>query len=287
MKPLKPFKINSFEMFAITKPNAFRFVFVSIYLFLGFIIFLLSFLPPNDETSMPLVILCTLFSVVWIYFPSLVVNAKSALAMQPLAKMLLCKESLFRINYLLSLMGSHFTKQRKRLCSNKIACLINLGEFKLARKEIGLFRQFFDMEKDVADTALMFMNTAILDLYENRFDDYRENIKKAYEYRDKAKGIDKISIDSIFNESYFITAFFTDDPNFETAVLSSIEKAKKFGISAIFSRYSTIFYYYKRIGNKEKTVQYANMLLQITNGNSEIYDCRVAKEYLTNADKCN
>lgn len=43
MKPLKPFKINSFEMFAITKPNAFRFVFVSIYLFLGFIIFFTQF----------------------------------------------------------------------------------------------------------------------------------------------------------------------------------------------------------------------------------------------------
>lgn len=287
MKPLKPFKISKIDMFAITRPNACRVVFISIYLLCGFIILLLSLIPPYEEIPSAFILLCVLGSALCIILPNLVITSKSVLALQPLTNMLLCSETLNRTNYLLSLIGPHFAKQRKVLCTNRICCLINLGEFKLAREEIGLFRNFFDLENDPATSSIMFLNAAILDLYENKIDSYSENIKKAYEYRDKAKGLSRVNIDNIINENYFITSFFTDDPGFEALVLNKIGKTKWSNNSSIFSGYSAIFYYYKRLGNKEKAVQYANMLLQLTNGNSELYDCRAAKEYLTNADTSN
>lgn len=63
--------------------------------------------------------------------------------------------------------------------------------------------------------------------------------------------------------------------------------AERIGKSAVFSRYFAIFNYYKRHENKEKAIQYANTLIQVANGNFELYDCRVAKEYIENGNSSN
>ncbi len=63
--------------------------------------------------------------------------------------------------------------------------------------------------------------------------------------------------------------------------------AERIGKNAVFSRYFAIFNYYKRHENKEKAIQYANTLIQVANGNFELYDCRIAKEYIENENRSN
>lgn len=281
---MKPFKINKLDMFAIKKPNLFRLIFISSYIIISLLLYLLTLIPPRDESGInAIIIFCVLFSIIWFFYPNLIVKSKLLLTLQPRNDMLLCSESLSRTNYLLSIIGENFPKQRAILCSNRISFLMDIGDFQLAKEEINLFKQYFDLDKYASTSAILFINSAIIDLYQNDISAYEIDIKKANEYRYKTKGIARASVDLSIDDNLFISSFFTTDPNFEFNVLNKKNIAGANNISTLFYKYTSLFYFSKRTGNKEKAIEYANAILQTANGNLELYDCRQAKEYLDNA----
>ncbi len=279
---MKPFKINKLEMFAITKPNIFNLAFTVIFLSLAFLVIITSLLTSIDFDSIACFASLIFAAIMFWFYPKLVVNSKIVLSVQPQEE-LQNGEALRRTDYLLSVINPKFKKEIQQLCANRIAYLINLGYFQQAKKENELFRQHFDIETNPLISSVFFYNNATLNLYEENFDEYEINIKKAYEFKSAAKGLAKITlINMIDNNTHFVNSFFTDDPNFETIVLNDMKLAERIGKSAVFSRYFAIFNYYKRQNNKEKAIQYASTLIQVANGNFELYDCRVAKEYIEN-----
>lgn len=283
---MKPFKIKKLEMLAITKPTAFKVISTTFYLLLAFLVIITS-LNSIDSDTITLLVTLILVAIMLLFFPKLVVNSKIVLSVQPQEK-LQNGEALRRTDYLLSILNPKFKKEYQQLCANRIAYLINLGYFQQAKDENELFLQHFGTETSPLISAAFFYNKSVLNLYEENFDEYKINIKKAYEFKDSAKGLAKINlINMIDNNTHFVNSFFTDDPNFETVVLNDIKLAERIGKSAVFSRYFAIFNYYKRHENKEKAIQYANTLIQVANGNFELYDCRVAKEYIENENSSN
>ncbi len=283
---MKRFKISKIEMFAITKPTAFKVVSTTFYLLLAFLVIITS-LNSIDSEAITLFVTLILVASMLLFFPKLVVNSKIVLSVQPQEE-LQNGEALRRTDYLLSIINPKFKKEFQQLCANRIAYLINLGYFQQAKEENELFLQHFGIETSPLISAVFFYNKAILNLYEENFEDYKINIKKAYEFKDSAKGLAKINlINKIDNNTHFVNSFFTDDPNFETVVLNDMKLAERIGKNAVFSRYFAIFNYYKRHENKEKAIQYANTLIQVANGNFELYDCRVAKEYIENGNSSN
>ncbi len=283
---MKAFKIKKLEMLAITKPTAFKVASSTIYLLLAFLVLIVS-LNSIDSDTITLFVTLILATIIFLFFPKLAVNSKIVLSVQPQEE-LQNSEALRRTDYLLSIINPTFEKEIQQLCANRIAYLINLGHFQQAKEENELFLKHFGTETSPLISATFFYNKAVLNLYEENFEEYKINIKKAYEFKDSAKGLGKINlINLIDNHSYFINSFFTDDPNFETVVLNDMKLAERIGKNAVFSRYFAIFNYYKRHENKEKAIQYANTLIQVANGNFELYDCRVAKEYLENENSSN
>lgn len=283
---MKPFKIKKLEMFAITKPTAFKVVSTTFYLLLAFLVIITSLNSIGSDT-ITLFVTLILVALLLLFFPKLVVNSKIVLSVQPQEK-LQNSEALRRTDYLLSILHPYFKKEYQQLCANRIAYLINLGYFQQAKEENDLFLQHFGTETSPLISAAFFYNKAVLNLYEENFDEYKINIKQAYEFKDSAKGLAKINlINMIDNNTHFVNSFFTDDPNFETVVLNDMKLAERIGKYAVFSRYFAIFNYYKRHENKEKAIQYANTLIQVANANFELYDCRVAKEYIENENSSN
>ncbi len=283
---MKTFKIKKLEMLAITKPTAFKVVSTTFYLLLAFLVTITSF-DSIDSDTITLLVTLTLVAIMFLFFPKLVVNSKIVLSVQPQEE-LQNGEALRRTDYLLSILNPKFKKEYQQLCANRIAYLINLGYFQQAKEENELFLQHFGTETSPLISAAFFYNKSILNLYEENFEEYKINIKKAYEFKDSAKGLAKVNlINLIDNHTYFVNSFFTDDPNFETVVLNDMKLAERIGKNAVFSRYFAIFNYYKRHENKEKAIHYANTLIQVANGNFELYDCRVAKEYIENENSSN
>lgn len=283
---MKTFKINKLEMFAITKPTTFKIISSTFYLLLAFLVIITS-LTSIDSDVVTCFVVLILVAIMFLFFPKLVVNSKIVLSVQPQEE-LQNSEALRRTDYLLSILHPNFKKEYQQLCANRIAYLINLGYFQQAKEENELFLQHFGTETSQLISAAFFYNKAILNLYEENFEEYKINIKKAYEFKDSAKGLAKINlINKIDNNTHFVNSFFTDDPNFETVVLNDMKLAERIGKYAVFSRYFAIFNYYKRHENKEKAIQYANTLIQVANGNLELYDCRVAKEYIENGNSSN
>ena len=283
---MKTFKIKKLEMFAITKPTAFKVVSTTFYLLLAFLVIITSLNSIGSDT-ITLFVTLILVALLLLFFPKLVVNSKIVLSVQPQEE-LQNSEALRRTDYLLSILHPNFKKEYQQLCANRIAYLINLGYFQQAKEENELFLQHFGTETSPLISAVFFYNKAILNLYEENFEEYKINIKKAYEFKDSAKGLAKINlINKIDNNTHFVNSFFTDDPNFETVVLNDMKLAERIGKYAVFSRYFAIFNYYKRHENKEKAIQYATTLIQVSNENFELYDCRVAKEYLENGNSSN
>lgn len=283
---MKPFKINKLDMLAITNPTAFKVVSTAFYLFLAFLVIITS-LNSIDSDTITLLVTLIIVTIMLLFFPRLVVNSKIVLSVQPQEE-LQNGEALRRTDYLLSILNPKFKKEYQQLCANRIAYLMNLGYFQQAKDENELFLQHFGTETSPLISAVFFYNKAILNLYEENFEEYKINIKKAYDFKDSAKGLAKVNlINLIDNHTYFVNSFFTDDPNFETVVLNDMKLAERIGKNAVFSRYFAIFNYYKRHDNKEKAIQYANTLIQFANGNFELYDCRVAKEYLENENSSN
>lgn len=274
-------------MFAITKPNIFNLVFSAIFLSLAFLVIFTSLLTSIDSEAISIFVCLILVTILFWFFPKLVVNSKIVLSTQPQEEMQ-CGEALRRTDYLLSILNPKFKKEIQQLCANRIAFLINLGYFEQAKKENELFQQHFDIGNNPLVSSIFFYNNAVLNLYEENFDEYKINIKKAYEFKNAAKGFAKITlINLIDNNTHFVNSFFTNDPNFETIVLSDMKLAERIGKSAIFSRYLAVFNYYKRQENREKALQYASAVIQTANGNFELYDCRLAKEYIENANRSN
>lgn len=283
---MKPFKIKKLEMIAITKPTTFKIISSTFYLLLAFLVIITS-LTSIDSDVVTCFVVLILVAIMFLFFPKLVVNSKIVLSVQPQEE-LQNSEALRRTDYLLSILHPNFKKEYQQLCANRIAYLINLGYFQQAKEENELFLQHFGTETSPLISAAFFYNKAILNLYEENFEEYKINIKKAYEFKDSAKGLAKINlINKIDNNTHFVNSFFTDDPNFETVVLNDMKLAERIGKYAVFSRYFAIFNYYKRHENKEKAIQYANTLIQVANGNLELYDCRVAKEYIENGNSSN
>lgn len=284
---MKAFKINKLDMFAITKPTAFKVVSTTICFLLAFLVIITSYSTTIDSDTITCFVILILVAIMFLFFPKLAVNSKIVLSVQPQEE-LQNGEALRRTDYLLSIINPTFKKEIQQLCANRIAYLINLGYFQQAKEENELFLQHFGTETSTLISAVFFYNKAILNLYEENFEEYKIDIKKAYEFKDSTKGLDKINlINKIDNNPHFVNSFFSDDPNFETVVLNDMKLAERVGKNAVFSRYLAIFNYYKRHDNKEKAIQYANTLIQVANGNLELYDCRVAKEYLENGNSSN
>lgn len=284
---MKPFKVNKFELFAISKPVIFKIIFTSIYFSLALLTGILFVLNSAESDSIALCVSLIIVGIMFLFLPELIANSKAIIAAQA-HENLQDGEAMRRTDYLLSVMNPKFEKVIKLLCANRIAYLINLGYFQQAKEEMGLFRQCFNTEESPHISAALFYDNAIINLYESNFDEYKINIEKAYKFKNEAKGLAKLNlVNTIDNSTNFVNSFFTDDPNFETIVLSDMKTAERLGKNAVFSRYFAIFNYYKRKENKEKAIQYANTLIQVANGNFELYDCRVAKEYIENANKSN
>ena len=237
---MKAFKIKKLEMLAITKPTSFKVVSTTFYLLLAFLVIITS-LTSIDSDTITIFVTCILVALLFLFFPKLVVNSKIVLSVQPQEE-LQNSEALRRTDYLLSILHPSFKKEYHQLCANRIAYLINLGCFQQAKEENELFLQHFGTETSPLISAAFFYNKAILNLYEENFEEYQINIKKAYQLKNSAKGLAKINlINKIDNNTHFVNSFFTDDPNFETVVLNDIKLAERIGKSAVFSRYFAIF----------------------------------------------
>lgn len=281
------FKVNKLEMFALSKPVLFKTVFTSFFFLLALLVGFLSSLDSFDPDSIALFVSLIVVGILFLFYPELVENSKRAIVLQTHTE-LQESEALRRTDYLLRILNPKFKKGIMMLCANRIAYLIGLGYFQQAKEEIVLFRQHFDIKNNPMISAALFYNSAIVNLYEGEFDEYKINIENAYKIKNEAKGLSKLNlVNMIDNNACFVDSFFTDDPNFETVVLNDMKIAERLGKSSVLTRYFAIFNYYKRKGNTEKAIQYANTVIQVANGNFELYDCRLAKEYIENANKSN
>lgn len=281
------FKVNRFELFALSKPVIFKIIFTSFFFLLALLVGFLSALDSFEPDSIALFVSLIVVGILFLFYPELIENSKRAIAVQAHTQ-LQDSEALRRTNYLLSILNPKFKKGIRELCANRIAYLIRLGYFQQAKEETVLFRQRFNTEQCPLISATLFYNNALINLYEGNFDEYKINIEKLYKIKNETKGLAKLNLVSIIDSNaYFVDSFFTNDPNFETIVLNDMKMAERIGKSAVFSRYFAIFNYYKRKENKEKAIQYASTLIQVANGNFELYDCRLAKEYIENANNSN
>ena len=175
---MKTFKINKLEMFAITKPTTFKIISSTFYLLLAFLVIITS-LTSIDSDVVTCFVTLILVAIMFLFFPKLVVNSKIVLSVQPQEE-LQNSEALRRTDYLLSILHPNFKKEYQQLCANRIAYLINLGYFQQAKEENELFLQHFGTETSPLISAAFFYNKAILNLYEENFEEYKINIKKAY-----------------------------------------------------------------------------------------------------------
>lgn len=279
---MKPFKINKIEEFAIKKPLAFKVVSISIFVLLYLSLFMLA----TDENEQKLIVSVCIFCVaLMLIYPSVILVAKNYLANDPSKNYLKVGESLNRTNYLLSILNEKNVKEKELLCSNRIAYLINMGEFEQAKEEISLFKQTFNIDKNPVIAYFFYYNNAILNLIEDDIDNYTSNMKSASFYKAQLKGMDKIEAEyAALKNANYIDAHFTENPNFENDVTEYLNKNPKLPVSFFETQYIALFIYFRRLGNKEKAIQYANYVLQVANCNYELYDCRVAKEFLDNAN---
>ena len=80
----------------------------------------------------------------------------------------------------------------------------------------------------------------------------------------------------------------TEDKNYTQESLSSSLLYPILGLFAIIVFFKEIEFTSERYNSGiEKAIQYANTLIQVANGSLELYDCRVAKEYIENGNSSN
>ena len=181
--------------------------------------------------------------------------------------------------------------------NNKTAFLIEAGKFEDAQEEIKRFFQVFDTRKlDPSTLFAIHFNYAIIKLSCGDEEAYKEQFCIVKSYYDKIKGsklkliiatADKNFNNLLINETARFGAYSED---FEQRVLNDFQvfncnKKKSPRPLDYFDMYFALFVYFKRFNNTEKATHYAREAVKI--GNSELYNYRIAKEYLEHADRSN
>ncbi|MGN0570115.1 MAG: hypothetical protein ACI4N4_06380 [Candidatus Fimenecus sp.] len=135
--------------------------------------------------------------------------------------------------------------------------------------------------------ALAYLNRGEKDLYD-------KEIEYVCEVMSKTK-FTKHIISHQYTEVKLLeeSLYSGNDPNFETKVFDFLyekdskgkQKNKKPSNIQLISAYGLLFNYYKLNANNEKTLEYANKIVKMGNGQLAVY--RTAKEYLDNANSSN
>ncbi len=191
--------------------------------------------------------------------------------------------------------------QLSNLCINRIACLINIGDYELAEKELNLFWQSFNLKKlnglDLASTHILMANIALGKENPTLFNEqmaivreYANNstivgpLRHSYEYNVASISLMAEAMNANENSNAY---------DFEMRVLSHLNtnpmtgKPRKKVAERLFyfSANNKLFEFYKNAGNTEKATYHAYQLLNL--GNEQFEDYRKAKEYLENANRSN
>ena len=160
---MKKFKINKLDKFAISKPTTFKITSTALYFSLAFLVVATSYSTTIDSDTITLFVTLILVAIMLLFFPKLVVNSKIALSVQPQDELQM-SEALRRTDYILQIINPEFQKEFQQLCANRIAYLINLGNFQQAKEENELFLQHFGTETSPLISAAFFYNKAVLNL---------------------------------------------------------------------------------------------------------------------------
>lgn len=183
--------------------------------------------------------------------------------------------------------------EKRQIYDELFACFISLGDFE---KVIDLYteiqRENKKIEKSYDLQLRLFLCTAYLNLGDNYL--YDKEMNEIQIILSESKTVRYLSGDRFKEVKLLEEALYSgNDPQFEKNVLNflynvnskgKIRNKKPSNIQKI-SAYGLLFNFYKLNGNSEKATEYANRISEI--GNEQFIVYRNAKEYLTNADKCN
>lgn len=186
-------------------------------------------------------------------------------------------------------------------CNNRIAYLIEMGEFEKAENEIKFFWQSFNTKK-VSPLTLVAIHTnmASLALEKRDFEAYEEQFGLVCDYHNKStnKIVKRHSKHSIINLQQLAEAIVANEnSNFEeysARVLQAIHfepiKEKVLTDEQIpphshLQAYEKLFIFTQSIGDTEKAKAQAQQIINIANEQFYIY--RKAKEYIENENRSN
>lgn len=289
---MKKFKLNGFEKFVIRNRKV-----LLIADFATF--FILNIIASYFEIPFGTTACGVIFFASWMYISMLAAVKNNKIVRFQNEEMDMVS-AIDGINKLLDTVDPKDQNFAALYCSNRIAFLINLGEFRKAEEEVKMFFNTFDLKKVSSFTMFVFhTNYATLKLHYEDAAGYNEQLKIVYAYHSKLKNMPGMSkkniafadnrLFSLLNEAESV--FGEYNPYFEQKVLDGLnflgqKKRKKEPMPyEYFGVYSELFYYFKRFNNAEKAEYYAKALTQI--GNEQLYDYRVAKEYLENENRDN
>lgn len=191
--------------------------------------------------------------------------------------------------------------QLSNLCLNRIVCLINIGDYDRAEKELNLFWQSFNLKKlnglDLASTHILMANIALGKENPTLFN---EQMALVREYSNNSTIVGPLRRNyehNVASISLMAEAMNANESSnaydFEMRVLALLNtnpmtgKPRKKPAERLFyfSANNKLFEFYKNSGNKEKATYHAYQLLNL--GNEQFEDYRRAKEYLENANRSN
>ncbi len=289
---MKEFKLNGFEKFVIRyKPVLMIILLISMILSLSY--FNISFWGIHFEFNWSVVriIIFIMLLLLYLYVATLF-NIKNERLIK-LQNEMNPAAALEGNNLLIEILPEKRKNEMAFLCNNRIAYLINMGEFQRAEEEIKMFWQVFDLYKLPAHLIFCTHCNMMPIMIENGdMKGFEAQKNAAYMYWSRCKPLQRKMVnDDFINFQLYIKAHTVTDINFENVALSSLNfkngKPRKNAPSPmkLFEIYEILFNYFNRIGNRQKAVQYAQFMTNI--GNEQFEQYRKAKEFLENANQGN
>ncbi len=287
------FKLNSFEKFIIRHRIPIIRITGLIYI-IGMIVSAIMLVP----LGAPLLLV---FFFLTIQFYMFVILKKSN---QPLVlrnNHLRPEKALDATNQLIEITREKDFQTMAILLNNRVAFLINMGEFEQAENEIRVFWQRYGNKKLAKHTRVaIHTNMGIIALKKRDFKSYEEQFRIICEYENKKvnKRLKRQMKHTIISLTQYAEAVIANEnSNFEDYAVrvwatNHYEPTRNKNLTdeqtppySYLVAYENLFIFTQNKGDVEKAKTYAQQIVNIANEQFYIY--RKAKEYLENANRRN
>lgn len=210
-------------------------------------------------------------------------------------------EALNATNQLIDIINIKDFQSLAVLCNNRIAFLIEMGEFQKAESEIRIFWQSFNIKKILSPTLVaIHTNMAAIALEKRDLKTYEEQFRLVCHYNQKItnkvmKRHSDFAISNLTQNAESVVANENSNAESYTArvwqttrtdsLKGKILSDDEITPHSYLTVYEKLFNFSKNKGDLEKTKAYAEHIVNIANEQFYIY--RKAKEYLENANRSN